>query len=107
MLRGYDVMPDVFGKMKRSEVMSRIRGTGNKDTELRLIQVFRVNGITGWRRAAPATRQARLRFPEAQDRRLRRRLLLARLPQARHLAPDPRRLLAEARSRATGPATER
>ncbi|WP_343125156.1 very short patch repair endonuclease [Opitutus sp. GAS368] len=30
--------------------MSRIRGTKNKGTELRLIQVFRVNGITGWRR---------------------------------------------------------
>lgn len=24
--------------------------TGNKDTELRLIQIFRANGITGWRR---------------------------------------------------------
>ena len=43
-------MPDIFNKAKRSAVMSRIRGTGNKDTELRLIQVFRANGITGWRR---------------------------------------------------------
>lgn len=31
-------------------LMSRIRGTGNKDTELRMIQIFRTNGITGWRR---------------------------------------------------------
>ena len=30
--------------------MSRIRGTGNKGTELRLIQIYRGNGITGWRR---------------------------------------------------------
>lgn len=43
-------MPDVFSKAKRSEVMSRIRSRGNKDTELRLRAVFRVHGITGWRR---------------------------------------------------------
>src|SRR5438477_9274016 len=30
-------MPDVFTKAKRSEVMSRIRGRGNRDTELRMI----------------------------------------------------------------------
>jgi DNA mismatch endonuclease (patch repair protein) len=30
--------------------MSLIRGTGNKNTELRLIQVFRRNEIVGWRR---------------------------------------------------------
>ena len=43
-------MPDVFSKAKRSEVMSHIRGAGNKDTELRLIRIFRAHGITGWRR---------------------------------------------------------
>lgn len=43
-------MPDIFTKQKRSDVMARIRSTGNKDTELRLIQVFRANGIRGWRR---------------------------------------------------------
>lgn len=32
--------------------MSRIRGAGNKNTELRLIQVFRTNDITGWRRGS-------------------------------------------------------
>src|ERR1035437_2072733 len=46
-------MPDVFTKAKRSEVMSRIRGHGNKDTELALIRVFRRHGITGWRRRRP------------------------------------------------------
>jgi len=30
--------------------MSRIRGHGNKDTELALAKLFRANGITGWRR---------------------------------------------------------
>jgi len=43
-------MPDVFTKAKRSSVMSRIRGAGNKDTELALMQLFRQHGITGWRR---------------------------------------------------------
>ncbi|MBI2516579.1 MAG: very short patch repair endonuclease [Opitutae bacterium] len=43
-------MPDIFTKKKRSAVMSLIRGAGNKGTELRLIQVFRANDITGWRR---------------------------------------------------------
>src|SRR5208283_2713551 len=42
-------MADVFTKAKRSEVMSRIRGRGNKDTELALARLLRANGITGWR----------------------------------------------------------
>lgn len=41
---------DVFTKAKRSKVMSRIRGRGNKDTELALAKLFRQNQITGWRR---------------------------------------------------------
>jgi DNA mismatch endonuclease (patch repair protein) len=43
-------MPDVFTKQKRSEVMSRIRGKGNKDTELTMTQILRTNHISGWRR---------------------------------------------------------
>jgi DNA mismatch endonuclease (patch repair protein) len=43
-------MPDVFTKAKRSAVMARIRGHGNKDTELALIKLFRKHHITGWRR---------------------------------------------------------
>jgi DNA mismatch endonuclease (patch repair protein) len=43
-------MADVFSKRKRSEVMSRIRSRGNKDTELALARLLRANGITGWRR---------------------------------------------------------
>jgi hypothetical protein len=49
-------VPDVFTKRKRSEVMSRIRGHGNKETELALAKLFRQVGITGWRR------QRRLQF---------------------------------------------
>ncbi len=43
-------MPDVFTKAKRSEVMSRIRSRGNKETELALAKLFRAHKITGWRR---------------------------------------------------------
>jgi len=43
-------MPDVFTRTKRSEVMSLIRSKGNRDTELRMIEIFRAHKITGWRR---------------------------------------------------------
>src|SRR5664280_2285135 len=43
-------MPDVFETSKRSEVMSKIRATGNRSTELALIEIMRVNGIKDWRR---------------------------------------------------------
>ena len=33
--------------------MARIRGKGNKDTELRMMALFREYGITGWRRHQP------------------------------------------------------
>ena len=43
-------MPDVFSVEKRSWVMSRIRSSGNKGTELAAIIIFRALKITGWRR---------------------------------------------------------
>jgi DNA mismatch endonuclease (patch repair protein) len=43
-------MADVFTKKKRSAVMSRIRGKGNKSTEMRLITLMREQQIKGWRR---------------------------------------------------------
>ncbi len=43
-------MPDVFTKKKRSEVMSRIRGRGNRETELALLHILRLHRVTGWRR---------------------------------------------------------
>jgi DNA mismatch endonuclease (patch repair protein) len=46
-------MPDVFTKAERSAVMSRIRGRGNKATELALVQLFRRHNISGWRRQQP------------------------------------------------------
>jgi DNA mismatch endonuclease (patch repair protein) len=46
-------MPDIFSKRKRSAVMAAIRSRGNQTTELRLIAVFRAEGIRGWRRQLP------------------------------------------------------
>ena len=43
-------MADVFDKAKRSQVMSCIRGRGNKKTELALLNLLKAHGITGWRR---------------------------------------------------------
>ena len=57
-------MADVFSKTKRSEVMSRIRGRGNKDTELALIRVFRAQQITGWRRHRPLFGKPDFVFPK-------------------------------------------
>lgn len=41
-----------FGHLSRSELMARVRSHGNKNTELRLIQVFRNAKISGWRRGS-------------------------------------------------------
>lgn len=43
-------MTDVFSKEKRSEIMSKVKSKKNKSTELKLIQFFREEKITGWRR---------------------------------------------------------
>lgn len=48
-----DVMADIFTKKKRSEVMSAVKGKGNKSTELALAKLFRQNGVSGWRRNYP------------------------------------------------------
>lgn len=46
-------MADIWTKKKRSEVMSLIRGKGNKETENALLALLRQNKITGWRRHLP------------------------------------------------------
>lgn len=43
-------MADVFSKDERSAIMSKVRSSGNKSTELKLISVFAEYHITGWRR---------------------------------------------------------
>jgi DNA mismatch endonuclease (patch repair protein) len=40
----------LFAGLTRSELMSRIRSRGNKDTELALAKLLRAHGVSGWRR---------------------------------------------------------
>jgi DNA mismatch endonuclease (patch repair protein) len=56
-------MSDVFTKAKRSLVMARIRGRGNKDTELRLLELFRMRGVKGWRRSHSVAGRPDFVFP--------------------------------------------
>ena len=44
--------------------MSRIRDSGNKDTELKLMAVFRLHGVTGWRRKTPVFGKPDFVFPK-------------------------------------------
>jgi DNA mismatch endonuclease (patch repair protein) len=44
--------------------MSRIRGKGNLSTELRLIRLMRIAGITGWRRHHPVLGKPDFVFPK-------------------------------------------
>jgi DNA mismatch endonuclease (patch repair protein) len=55
---------DVFTPEKRSSVMASIRSKGNRTTELRLIKIFRENGISGWRRAYPLFGRPDFVFPK-------------------------------------------
>ena len=43
-------MSRLSATLARSQLMSKIRSRGNKETELRLIALLRNAGITGWRR---------------------------------------------------------
>ena len=43
-------MADVFDQKTRSAVMQKVKSSGNKNTELRLISFFREHHVTGWRR---------------------------------------------------------
>lgn len=54
---------DVFAPTKRSQVMARIRSSGNRDTELRMIALFREHRITGWRRSWPVFGRPDFVFP--------------------------------------------
>ncbi len=46
-------MADVFDPQKRSNVMRQIRSKKNKSTEIRLIEIFKKNNVTGWKRNYP------------------------------------------------------
>lgn len=57
-------MADIFTKEKRSEIMSRVKGKGNKATEQKLIKLFREQSITGWRRNYPLFGKPDFVFPK-------------------------------------------
>jgi DNA mismatch endonuclease (patch repair protein) len=57
-------MADVFSSRKRSQIMSRVRGTGNKATELALITLFRRLDVSGWRRGARLIGKPDFIFPK-------------------------------------------
>jgi len=98
--------------------MSRIRGRGNKDTEVALARLLRRNKISGWRR------QQEVRIQKAEGRSFKARpdfvfrqarlaifvdgLLLALLPRARDQAEEQSRILASEiiRKQKTGPNCE-
>ena len=46
-------MADIFDDEKRSEIMQKVKSKKNQSTELRLIDIFKQNGITGWKRNYP------------------------------------------------------
>ena len=46
-------MADIFDKEKRSAIMRKVKSKKNKSTELRLIKIFKENGVTGWKRNYP------------------------------------------------------
>lgn len=46
-------MANVFDNKKCSEIMCKVRSKNNKSTELKLIEVFKENGIVGWKRNYP------------------------------------------------------
>ena len=42
-----------FGNLTRSQLMTRVKSSGNKTTELRMAQLLRKAGLKGWRRHLP------------------------------------------------------
>ncbi len=52
--------------LSRSALMARIRSSGNRSTELRLIALFRTHGIKGWRRSSRLFGRPDFVFPKAR-----------------------------------------
>lgn len=57
-------MADVFDPEKRSSIMRQVKSKKNKSTELRLIEIFKANGIAGWRRNYPVKGHPDFIFPK-------------------------------------------
>ena len=46
----FSAMADILNARQGSERMARVRGRGNRSTEVALARAFRLNGVSGWRR---------------------------------------------------------
>ena len=44
---------DTVSPQERSRIMEKVKARGNKSTELKLIKLFKENGLTGWKRNYP------------------------------------------------------
>lgn len=55
---------DIFSKRRRSAIMGRIRGRGNRTTELALVRLLRTEKINGWRRHRPALAAGKVSTPD-------------------------------------------
>lgn len=59
-------MADVYSKEKRSWLMSKVRSTGNKSTEGKLIDILKQSGFSGWRRKYPIFGKPDITFPKSK-----------------------------------------
>lgn len=59
-------MADIYSRTKRAEIMSLVRGRGNRSTELLVVRLFRKCGISGWRRHVRLTGRPDFTFKDAR-----------------------------------------
>lgn len=57
-------MTDTFSQKQRSEIMKAVKSKGNKSTEIKLIEIFKVHHITGWRRNSNLAGRPDFIFPK-------------------------------------------
>ena len=55
-----------FGGLSRGQLMSRVRSTGNRTTEKRLVVLLRKAGLSGWRRHHPLLGRPDFAWPRAK-----------------------------------------
>lgn len=60
---GLSPSTDIYSEARRSEIMSHVRGRGNRVTEIALAKILRKYGITGWRRHLPFPGRPDFAFP--------------------------------------------
>lgn len=59
-------MADTFTKIERSSIMRNVKSSGNRSTELKLVKLFRENGVIGWRRNYPLFGKPDFTFPKSK-----------------------------------------